>query len=87
MAAARGLEMLGIAKVDQGVEPRNRFKNDIAALAAVAAIGSAVLHVHFAPERHGSGAALARAEEDFGLIEKMHGWVSNVVWGESRAWG
>ena len=73
MTAARGFEMLGIAEVDQGIEPRHRFDNDIAALAAIAAVRAAVFDVHFTSERHRPGAALARTDEDFGLIKKMHG--------------
>ena len=65
--------MLGIAEVDQGIEPRHRFDNDIATLAAIAAVRAAVFDVHFTSERHGPGSALARAEVDLGLVEKMHG--------------
>src|SRR3546814_5994204 len=40
-AAAR-LEMLGIAEIDKGIQPFDRFKDDIAALAAVTAVGAAI---------------------------------------------
>src|SRR3546814_11175862 len=55
-------EMLGVAKVDQRVQPRDRFKDDIAALAAVAAVRAAIFDALLAAEGHGTGAApLGRA--------------------------
>ena len=75
--AALGFEVLCVTEVDQGVEPGDRFKNDVAAAPAVTAVGPAIFDVHFAPERHLTGAALARADEYFGLIEKMHGGATN----------
>ncbi len=71
--AARCLEMLRIAKIDQRVEALDRLENDIAALAAIAAVGAAILNVFFAAERHGAAAARAGAHVYLGLIEKMHG--------------
>src|SRR3546814_3959184 len=44
-AAAR-LEMLGIAEIDKGIQPFDRFKDDIAALAAVTAVGAARSEEH-----------------------------------------
>src|SRR3546814_13006874 len=46
-AAAR-LEMLGIAEIDKGIQPFDRFKDDIAALAAVTAVGAAIFNIFFA---------------------------------------
>ena len=40
--AARRLEMLGVAEVDQGIEALDRLEDDVAALAAVAAVGAAI---------------------------------------------
>jgi hypothetical protein len=37
-----GLEMLAVAKIDEGVEAIDAFGDDIAAAAAVAAVGTAV---------------------------------------------
>ena len=65
--------MLGVAKVDQGVEALDRFEDDVAALAAVAAVGPAIFDEFLAPEADRAGAAGARADEDLGLVEKMHG--------------
>src|SRR3546814_6908727 len=43
-AAAR-LEMLGIAEIDKGIQPFDRFKDDIATLAAVTAVEIGRAHV------------------------------------------
>ena len=48
--AARGAEMLRVAKVDQRIEARDRLEDDVAALAAVAAVGAAELDELLAPE-------------------------------------
>src|SRR5207253_2481380 len=71
--AARRLEMLGVAEVDQGVQPLDRLEDDVTALAAIAAVGAAIFDIFLAPEGDGAGAARARADEDLGLVEKMHG--------------
>ena len=70
--AARGAEMLRVAKVDQRIEARDRLEHDVAALAAVAAVGAAELDELLAPERHRAGAAGARLHENLGLVEEMH---------------
>ena len=57
--AALGLHMLLIAVVDQGVEILHRFGPDVAALAAIAAIGTAIFDELLAPE--GNAAIAARA--------------------------
>ena len=59
--AARGAEMLGVAKVDQRIEAGDRLEHDVAALAAVAAVGPAELDELLAPERDRAGAAGAGA--------------------------
>ena len=53
--AALGPEMLRVAEVDQGIEAGDRLENDVAALAAVAAVGTAELDVFLAPEAHRAG--------------------------------
>jgi hypothetical protein len=65
--------MLGIAEVDQRIEAGHCFENDIAALAALTAVGSTIFDELFAPEADRSRPAGTRADEDLGLIEKMHG--------------
>ena len=71
--AARRPEMLGVAEVDQGVEALDRLEDDVAALAAVAAVGAAIFDVLLAPEADRAGPAGAGADEDLGLVEEMHG--------------
>lgn len=62
----------GLAKVDQRVEAGHRAEHDIAALAAIAAVGSAEFDIFFTPETDGAAAARARGDVDLGLVEKMH---------------
>ena len=71
MPVAR-LEMLLVAVIDQGIEAADAFDDDIAAAAAVAAIGAAEFDEFLAPERQASGAAVARPDVDPGGIEKFH---------------
>ena len=68
-----GPEMLLIAEIDQRVEAGNAFDDDIAATAAVAAPGPAVLDEFFAPEGDAAVAAVAGLHVDLGLIEEFHG--------------
>ena len=70
--AARGAEMLGVAEVDQRIEAGHRFEDDVAALAAVAAVGAAEFDELLAPEADRARAARAGADEDLGLVEKVH---------------
>src|SRR5690606_10372455 len=83
VGAAPGLEVLGVAEVDQRIEPRHRAKHDVPALAAVAAVGPAVLDELLAPEAHRPRPAAARLHVDFRLIEEVHEfglgpWEANV---------
>jgi hypothetical protein len=71
--AGAGLEVLLVAKVDQGVQPFDRLDPHIAAPAAVAAVGSTVLDELLAPKRHGARAAVAGADIDLALVEEFHG--------------
>src|SRR5262249_10901391 len=73
VAAGLGLEVLLVAVVDQRVEAVDAFGDDVAAAPAVAAVRPAELDEFLAPERHASGAAVAGADIDLGLIEKLHG--------------
>ena len=71
--AGLGFEVLLVAIIDQGVEVGDAFNPDIAALAAVAAIGSAELDEFLTPETDAAVAARARRHIDFCRIEKFHG--------------
>ena len=83
--AATRLEVLGIAKVDQRVEPGHRLEHHVAALAAIAAIGTAELDVLLASETHRPGTAGARADEDLGLVEKVHFGFASITGIRPRA--
>ena len=65
--------MLGVAEVDQGVQALDRLEDDVAALAAVAAVGAAIFDIFLAPEADRARPAGAGADEDLGLVEEMHG--------------
>ena len=71
--AARRPEMLGVAKVDQRIEALDRLEDDVAALAAVAAVGPAIFDELLAPEADRARPARAGADVDLGLVEEMHG--------------
>ena len=71
--AARRPEMLGVAEVDQRIEALDRLEDDVAALAAVAAVGPAIFDIFLAPEADRARPAGAGADEDLGLVEEMHG--------------
>src|SRR6185369_12474383 len=51
----------------------HRLDPDVAALAAVAAVGAAVLDVLLAPERHRPAPAGAGLHVDLDLVEELHG--------------
>ena len=72
MGAALRLEVLLVAIVDQRVEAVDDFDDDIAAAAAIAAVGAAELDELLAPEADAAGAAVARADIDLGLVEEFH---------------
>src|SRR6266851_2056419 len=71
--ALLGAEMLLVAVVDEGVEIGHRLDDDVAAAAAVAAIGAAELDEFLAPEAARAGTAVAALHEDLGLVEEFHG--------------
>ncbi len=66
------LEMLLVAEIDQGVEIGHAFDDDIAATAAVAAVGPAEFDIFLAPETAGPGPAVAAFDEDLNLVEELH---------------
>ena len=72
MLAIFGRKMLGIAIVDQGIEGVRRLDDNIAALAAVAAIRAAKGHIFLAPEGQAPRAAIAGFQVYFGLIKEFH---------------
>ena len=67
------LEVLLIAEVDQGVQTVHGLEPDVAAAAAVAAVGAAELDELLAPERDARRRRRRRAEEDLALVEEFHG--------------
>src|SRR3546814_10169524 len=69
--AAGGTEMLGVAEIDQRVEAVDGLEDDVAAFAAVAAVGPAIFDELFMAKAHRTGAAGARAHENLGGIEEM----------------
>ena len=83
VAAGRGLEMLLVAVVDQGVETVDGLDPDVAAVAAVAPVRPAVGDEFLAPERDGARAAVAGTNVDLGLVEKLHRGIAK--WALTRA--
>src|SRR6056297_2295002 len=71
--AVAGLEHSGMAKVDQRVETGVCFHPDAAAVAAVAAVGTALRNVLLAPEAHAAVPAAAGADFDSGFVDEFHG--------------
>jgi hypothetical protein len=59
---------LRVAEVDQRVQAGDAFEHDVAALAAIAAIGAAIFDIFLAAEADGTGAALTRTYVDLGLV-------------------
>ena len=72
VAALLRLEVLLVAIVEQRVEVRHAFEDDVAAFAAVAAVGSAELDIFLAAEADAAVAAVAGAHIDLGFIEELH---------------
>src|SRR3546814_4131202 len=64
--------MLGVAEVDQGVQPGHRLEDDVAALTAVAAVRAAIFDIFFPPETDRAGTAPAGLDVNLRLIKKMH---------------
>ena len=72
MAALLRLEVLLVAIVEQRVEVRHAFEDDVAAFAAVAAVRSAELDIFLAAEADAAVAAVTGAHIDLGFIEELH---------------
>src|SRR5690625_1270467 len=72
VASPLGLEVLGIAEVDQGVEALDGLRDDVPAAPAVAPVGPTELDVLFAPKGAGASTAVAAADVDLGLVEEFH---------------
>jgi hypothetical protein len=66
-------EMLLVAEVDQGVEIGERLDDHVAAAAAIAAVGTAILDEFLAPEAHAPGPAVTGLRVDLALVEEFHG--------------
>ena len=64
--------MLGVTEIDERVQAGDGLEHDVAALAAVAAVGTTIFDELFAPKADGAGTTRAGTDEDLGLIEKMH---------------
>src|SRR6185437_11133030 len=73
LMAGLGLEVLGVAVVDQRVETVDAFDDDVAAAPAVAAVRTAELDELLAAKSDTAVPAVAGADEDFGLVEEFHG--------------
>jgi hypothetical protein len=72
VAALLRLEVLLVAIVEQRIEVRHAFEDDIAALAAVTTVRSAELDVFLAAEADAAIAAVAGAYIDLGFVEELH---------------
>ena len=64
--------MLLITIINQRVQSTDTFCDNITALAAITTIRAASGHICLASEAHSPGAAIARFDKDFGLIQKFH---------------
>ena len=72
IAALPRAEMLRVAEVDERVQVGHRLEDDVAALAAIAAVRAAELDELLAAECDHAIAAIAGAQMDLGLVEKLH---------------
>ena len=65
-------KVLLVAEIDQCVQAFDRLNHNVTTPAAIAPIGTAVLHVFFTPKRDATAASCTGANVDFGEIEKLH---------------
>jgi len=79
IAALARLEMLGIAVINQGIQPGHGFGDDIPALAAIAAIRAAEFDEFFAPEGDNAIPAIAGLHPDFRFIKEFHGMIRRAL--------
>ncbi len=77
VAAALGLPLGVEAEVDEGVVGERGAHEDVAAVAAVAAGGTAAGDELFAAEGHGAVAAVAGFDSDAGFVDEHRGWWSS----------
>src|SRR5690606_4517269 len=71
LAAGRA-EMLGVAEVDQRIEARHGLEDDVAALAALAAVRPAILDELLTPEADCARPPRSGAYENLCLVEEVH---------------
>src|SRR5262245_2564738 len=64
--------MLLVAVIDQCVKAIDRLGDNVAAVAAIAAVRTAEFDELLAPERDAAIAAVAGANVNLGLVEKLH---------------
>src|SRR5207302_9832483 len=72
LAVARAVLALE-AEVEQRGQPLVGLEDDVAAVAAIAARGAAARHELLAPKRYRAGTAVAGFDENFRLIDELHG--------------
>jgi hypothetical protein len=70
--AAHSLKMLRIAKVDECVQPGHCLNNDITTLAAITAVGAAILHIFLPSKADRARATCAGTDKNLSLVKKMH---------------
>ena len=70
--AAHSFEMLRIAEIDECVQPGHCLNNDITTLAAITAIGAAILNIFLPPKTDRARATCAGTDKYFCLVKKMH---------------
>src|SRR6516165_6092527 len=71
-AAIAGGKMLLVAVIDQRVEAVDRLRGHVAAFTAITAVRPAEFNELLPPERDAAIAAIARADVDLGLVQKLH---------------
>ena len=74
--AGLGLEVLAVAKINQGIEAGNADRHHIAAVAPITTVGSAVFDELLAAEADAAVTALAAFDVDLGFVDKLHGCCS-----------
>ncbi len=85
VAAALGFPLGVVAEVDEGVVAEGAAHEDVAAVAAVAAGGTAAGDEFFAAEGHGAVAAVAGFDADAGFIDEHLGSLAGG--GVGGGWG
>jgi hypothetical protein len=70
--AAHSFEMLRIAEIDECVQPGHCLNNDITTLAAITAVGAAILNIFLPPKTDRARATCAGTDKNLSLVKKMH---------------